>query len=123
MVKETATVCGDPATPGAATVTVPVCRPGASPAVAGVTETVRGAEPEPGVTVSQGTLADAVKESDPPPALVTLIALVSTVGAPWTALKDSEPGAPRAAAVGAVDRRSASPGSSAASRWRPRRSR
>ncbi len=91
-VKAMSTVFGEPETPAAVTVTVPVCRPGASPAVDGVTETVRGAASDAGVTVSHGTLADAVKESVPPPELVTLKALVSTVAAPCAALNESAVG-------------------------------
>ena len=50
-------------------VTVAVYVPAASPLMRGDTLTLAGAEPVPGVTVSQFALAAAVKLSEPPVAL------------------------------------------------------
>jgi hypothetical protein len=92
IVSVTVMTLGDPCAPAAVIVTCPVYVPAVNgrlswPTVDAETCSVCGAVPLPGVTVSQGTSAAALKLIAPAPVFVTLTKAGAGLGAPTSAVK------------------------------------
>ena len=91
-VRVTSICFGEPSAPGAVTVTVPVCVPGARPAIRGATPIVPGDAPLVGDSWSHGTLALAVQFSACAPSWLTARSRGAGSAPPDVAVNDSVPG-------------------------------